>query len=303
MSEPVTKKKTVSYSQFSTWFTCPHRWYRDVILKEKVFEDSIHMSFGTGIHEAIQLYLTTLYHKTEAEADALGLVLVFAAAFKREVVKKNIPHTQAEFDRFIEDGKNILTEFTDPSNRKLYFPRDKWELLGIETDIREDIINNVILNGKLDIVLKEKISGDIRIVDIKTSGRGWSSNDKEDFTKIAQLRLYKALYSKKYNIPLSKIHTEFFILKRNLYENCKYKQSRIQLFTPSTYKTDILLTIQEFRKFVEHCFTPQGIHNTTTNYPKIPNEGKNCKWCIYAKNGKCNQIPDVLEKSSDVYNR
>jgi hypothetical protein len=290
-----TRKKTVSFSQFSNFWVCPYKFYRDVILKEKVFEDSIHMSFGTAIHETVQAFLTAYLNISEEEARKIDLIPMFVNAFKTQVSGKGIKHTPEEFVEFVEDGKGILNEFLSPSNIKYHFPRDKWELLGIESDIREEIINNVILNGKLDILLKEKLSGDIRIVDLKTSGRGWSSNDKDDFTKISQLRIYKALYSKKYNVPLHKIHVEFIILKRKLYENCKYEQSRIQVVKPPTYQEDILQVIQEFRKFVEHCFTPQGIHNTTQKYAKIPGEKKeNCKWCIYAKNGKCDQVPDII---------
>ena len=289
-----TRKKTVSFSQFSSWWTCPYKWMRDNILKEKVFEDSIHMSFGTAIHETIQAYLTAYLNISEEEANKINTTDMFLTAFKREITKKSIKHTPEEFAEFENDGKAILSEFLSPSNVKYHFSRDKWELMGIELDIREPILNNIVLNGKLDIVLKEKHSENIRIVDLKTSGRGWTSNDKEDFTKNAQLRIYKALYSKKYNIPLSKIHVEFMILRRKLYENCQYDQSRIQVFTPSTYQSDILQVIQEFRQFVEHCFTAQGVHNVTAKYSKLPGEKKkNCKWCAYAKNGKCNQIPDI----------
>jgi hypothetical protein len=290
------RKKTVSYSQFANYWSCPARWKLDYIDKLKTFEDSIHMSFGTSIHEAIQHYLHTLYNIGEKEAEAVDMIPMFIAAFKREVTKKNLKYTPEEFAEFTEDGKAILTEFKDPANRRMYFPRDKWELLGIEMQIDEPVINNVNLTAKLDLVLREKQSGDIRIIDIKTATNAWNNYQKSDFSKISQLILYKAVYSKKYKVPLNKIHVEFFILKRKLYDNCNYEQSRIQIFKPSTYQQDILQVIREFRKFVEDCFTPQGDHNTSIKYNKIPNGGKNCKWCIYAKNGKCDQIPDIIEK-------
>lgn len=298
MSEEIKKKKTVSFSQFSNWWTCPFKWYRDYILHEKVFEDSVHMSFGTAIHEAIQSYLKTLYDSGNEEAEKVDMVSHFTNSFKRELEKKKIPHTQDDFNSFIEDGTNILSEFKDPSNRYLHFSRDKWELLGIEEEINEDILNNVNLTAKLDIVLREKMSGDIRIVDFKTSGNGWTNSNKEDFTKISQLLLYKAVYSKKYNLPLSKIHVEFFILKRRLYDakTTRYKQSRIQVFKPSSYQKDVSEVIQEFGKFVKTCFTSDGEHNTTIKYPKNPGKGKkNCKYCNYLKNGKCDGIAEVLE--------
>lgn len=293
MSEEVKKKKTVSFSQFSNWWTCPHKWYRDYILHEKEFEDNLIMSFGTAIHETVQNYLKVLYKESEEKAGEINNLEFFKVAFKKEINKKSIPHTTADFDGFVEDGKNILEEFLEPSNRIRHFPRDKWELLAIEDDLNIDIRNNVMLNGKLDLVLKEKSTGNIRIVDFKTSTNGWNSYQKEDFTKTSQLVLYKALYSKKNNIPLNKITVEFIILKRKLYDATKvsYEQSRLQIFKPSSYQNDVLEVIQEFGKFVETCFTNEGVHKTDIDYPKIPGKNKkNCKYCPYLKNKKCDGV-------------
>ena len=148
-------------------------------------------------------------------------------------------------------------------------------------------------NGYIDIVLKEKATGNIRIIDFKTSTRGWTNYDKESFTKTSQLILYKAVYSKKENIPLSKIHVEFIILKRKLYEKSNYEQSRIQIVKPAAYQDNVLQVIKEFRGFVEYSFTKEGIHNTTQKYPKQPGKNRsNCKWCQYLKNGKCDAVAE-----------
>lgn len=293
MSEEVKKKKTVSFSQFSNWWTCPQKWKLDYIDKLKSFEDNLIMSFGTAIHETVQNYLKVLYKESEESADAIDTLEFFKTAFKKQINEKKIPHTQADFDGFVEDGKNILEEFLEPSNRIRHFPRDKWELLAIEDDLNIDIQNNVTLNGKLDLVLKEKSTGNIRIVDFKTSTNGWNSYQKEDFTKTSQLVLYKALYSKRNNIPLNKITVEFIILKRKLYDETKvsYEQSRLQIFKPSSYQNDVLQVIQEFGKFVETCFTNEGVHKTDIDYPKIPGKNKkNCKYCPYLKNKKCDGV-------------
>lgn len=298
MSEEVKKKKTVSFSQFSNWWTCPHKWMRDYILKEKTFEDNLIMTFGTAIHETIQLYLKTLFDKSDKKADQIDMMKYFTWAFKRQITKKKIPHTQVEFNEFVEDGRNILAEFKDPVNRLRFFPRDKWELLGIEDELNVEIKNNVNLTGLLDIVLREKKSGKIKIIDFKTSNNGWNNYQKEDFTKTSQLVLYKALYSKFHNIPLTNIEVEFFILKRKLYDKSKtkYEQTRINIFKPSAYQKDILQVIQEFGKFVETCFTEDGLYKTDIRYPKNPGPGKkNCKYCNYLKNGKCDGRAEALE--------
>lgn len=288
MSENIKKKKTVSFSQFSNWYACPHKWYRDYILKEKKFEDSLNMSFGTAIHETIQLYLKTLYNRSEKDAARMDLMKYFLWAFKWEVDKKKIPHTPTEFNEFVEDAKELLAEFTNPYNRIRYFPREKWELVSIEDEMLQEIMNNVMLTGFIDIVFREKATGNIRIIDFKTSTRGWTANEKEDFVKTSQLLMYKALYSKKYNIPRNKIDVEFIILKRKLYENARFEQSRIQPFKPDAYEPDINKVLKEFRVFVQTCFTENGDHRIDIKYAKNPGKNKkNCKYCQYAKSGIC----------------
>jgi len=296
MSDISPKKKKVSYSQFSTWFTCSHKWYRDYILKEKTFEDNLTMTFGTAIHETIQLYLKTLFGLSDKRAESIDMMKYFTWSFKKQIAHKKIPHTPEEFNQFVEDGKNILAEFKDPANRLRYFARDKWELLGIEDELNVDIRNNVVLTGFIDLVLKEKSTGNIKIIDIKTSNRGWTSYDKESFTKTSQLVLYKALYSKSHNIPLTKIDVEFFILRRSLYENTHYVQTRIQTFVPQSYQKDVIQVIQEFGKFVDTCFTEDGSHKVLAKYPKNPGKNKkNCKYCNYLKNGKCDGVPELKD--------
>lgn len=294
--EEQKKKKIVSHSQFSIWYTCPHKFFRDYILHEKTFEENLHFCFGTGIHEAIQAYLMALYRKSEQDADAVNMIDIFTNTFKREIDKKKITYKLEEFDEFIEDGKKILSEFKNPSNRVYHFPSNKYELLAIEDEIKEDILNNVTLDAKLDVVLKDKITGDIRIIDFKTATNAWTTYQKEDFTKVSQLLLYKAMYSKKYNVPLGKINVEFFILRRKLYDNCQYEQSHIQVFKPEAFQKNVIEVIQEFSKFVKSCFTEAGVHNKDGKFPKIPGKNhKNCRFCNYSKNSKCDMMPDPID--------
>jgi hypothetical protein len=54
--------KIVSYSQFSTWKQCPHKWKLQNVDKLKN-PPSIHLIFGTAIHTALQHYLKVMYQK------------------------------------------------------------------------------------------------------------------------------------------------------------------------------------------------------------------------------------------------
>ena len=71
---------------------CPKKWalqYRD---GHKVVEQSIHMTFGTALHETLQMYLDVMYAKSGAEADRLDLETDFENRFINEykkALKKN----------------------------------------------------------------------------------------------------------------------------------------------------------------------------------------------------------------------
>jgi hypothetical protein len=144
-------------------------------------------------------------------------------------------------------------------------------------------------------LLKDKETGKYKIYDFKTAAVGWNNYMKEDEAKYSQILLYKAFYSKKFNVHLNDIEVEFFILKRKLYENVSFPQSRIQTFTPTNTQSAISDALGGFIKFVQECFTPEGAYNTDINYPKIPGKAKkNCKYCAHYKN-TCDGKADKIE--------
>ena len=49
--------KKISYSQYSMWAQCPHRWKTAYIDGHREFSDNIHTLFGTSMHEVIQTFL------------------------------------------------------------------------------------------------------------------------------------------------------------------------------------------------------------------------------------------------------
>lgn len=290
-----TKKKVISYSQFSNWYKCPHRWYLDHPMGLRIYEDSIQMIFGDVIHRTLQLYLKILYTRGTEVSEKIDKDRYFKCMFKHMLKKKKLEHTPEQLVEYITDGENILSEFSRTTNRMKHFPAEKYELVDIEHKVLVDILNNVKMIGYLDLVLKEKRTGKIKIVDIKTSVSGWNAYMKEDESKTAQLLMYKALYSKQYNIPLSMIDVEFFIIKRKLYEGVNYPQSRIQVFVPRNDKPSIMKTVELFTTFVTESFTPDGQYNMERKYPKVPGKyKKNCKWCPHKK-VNCDTFADPIE--------
>ena len=61
-------QKNISYTQLSAWMECPHRWKQMYIDKIKQ-PPSIHLSFGTAMHETLQEYIELMYNHTQQSAD------------------------------------------------------------------------------------------------------------------------------------------------------------------------------------------------------------------------------------------
>jgi len=279
------KRNRVSFSQYSTYLKCPHKWYLDYIKNLKVREDNINTTFGTAIHHVFQTFLTVMYKQSVQEAESLDLNKMFLEKFNEEVKKiKPEDLSEEEFTDFCFDGQDIISAFTKSANRLKYFPSKEYELVGIEIPLEINLKNNVDFVGFIDIVLKENNKEYYRIIDFKTSSNGWNSYMKEDESKYAQLHLYKSVYSKKFNVPLDAIEVEFFIVKRKLYENVNFPQSRIQIFKPASGAIAIKESINNFIGFLEHGFKDDGSYNESEEFIKIPlNAKKHCKYCVHYK--------------------
>jgi hypothetical protein len=297
---PEVKKKRVSFSQYSMWYKCPQSWYLNYAKGMRKTDLNLNIFFGTAMHVALQTYLETLYTKGVVESDCLDLYNIFKNKFREEVdnakEKDKFEYTEDEFASYVADGNNILDSFLSTSSRIKYFPSQKFEFIGVEIPLDMDIMNNISFIAYVDLILKDKNTGKYKIYDFKTSTSGWNSYTKEDESKYSQILLYKAFYSRKFNVPLSQIDVEFFIVKRKLFEGVSYPQSRIQTFTPTHTSNAINETIKGFTQFVKECFTTNGEYNLTAKYPKIPGKNKkNCKYCPH-KGIDCDAKADKLDK-------
>jgi len=110
----------------------------------------------------------------------------------------------------------------------------------------------------LDIVLYNENSDTFDIIDIKTSTRGWHDKMKKDEGKQFQLILYKKYFSELYGIPLDKINIKFFIVKRKLWEESDWQQTRIQEFSPPSGKIKLGRATRAVDDFMNKVFTPEG---------------------------------------------
>lgn len=276
-------KKSISYSQYTSYANCPKKWKLDYIDGLNVYTQSIHTIFGTSIHRTLQNYLDTVYNKSVKEADCIDLngylKHCLMEEYKNALAANGNVHfsTPQELADFYEDGVSIVQYFR--KNRRAYFSTKHTKLVGIEIPLHVPITDAVDFKGFIDVVMYNEISNYYTIIDFKTSTQGWNKYQKADKTKTAQLVLYKDFYSKQLNIDPEHILVEYIILRRKINENLEFKPKRIQTFSPASGKPTRNKVSKSLMAFVEHAFNPDGTYNKEADYPAITSSG--CKYCIY----------------------
>lgn len=285
-------QKNISYSQMSIFRGCPHRWKLQYKDKIKRFTSSIHTVFGTAIHEVLQHYLDVMFDTSAANADKLDLESLFQEKFIGEYqnqYKKNKEQhfsTAEEMREFFEDGVGILNWFK--KKRAKYFSRRGWHLVGCELPLvisPNKMYTNIKYTGFLDVVLYNEKYDTFKIIDIKTSTRGWRDQDKKNEDKQYQLLLYKQFFSEQYGIPLKNIEIEFFIVKRKVLsfddENIMspHQAYRVQQFSPPSGKIKLGRATKAINSFISECFNSNG-DIKDIEYPKSPSKW-NCNFCPY----------------------
>ena len=287
VKEPEEGDAKVSYSQYTMYANCPHKWKLTYMEGQKKFDPSIHLVFGTAMHETLQSWLDVLYNKSLPEATELDLGKMLYEAMITEY-KKMREETGVEFstpdqmEEFLEDGLEILNYVT--KNRVDYFNTRQLTLVGIELPIYTKVneTHNIYMRGYLDLVFEDSYTNKLEIWDIKTSTMGWNKWQKADKTKTAQLILYKKFLSEQYGYDIDRIGVKYFIVKRKLNEGMMYAQKRVQVFIPAHGSISVKQVEKSFDSFIRNSFNIDGTYKTDSEFPATAGKNnKNCKYCPF----------------------
>ena len=280
--------KSISHSQFTAYNECNLKWKLRYIDKLSLSGGNIHTLFGSAMHTVLQEYLTTMYNKSIVEAEKLKLDVMLKEQMIKEfnIIRarwKIIPCEQKDMVEFYQDGVEIIRHFRKHRNK--YFMKKNYELVGVEVPIFMNIQEGVQLKCFLDVVIRNKVSGRITIIDLKTATRGWWDYQKKDFYKKSQLLMYKQFYSDKFNVSLDKIDVYFLILKRKIAKKSDFPISRLQKFEPAHGKPSVNKTMKAFHEFRELIFDSKGEYRTNRDYAAKP--GSACKFCEFYDTEHC----------------
>ena len=283
-------EKSVSYSQFSMYSECPKKWSLQYVEGHKQFTSTIHTVFGTALHEVIQHYLTVMYEQSGTKANQINTSEMFEEVLREEYTKQYKSNNKQHFSspdelrEFYDDGIEIIRDFA--KNRNKHFSKRGWHLIGVEIPIvlsPHSKLQNIVYQGFLDIVMYHEPTNRIKIIDLKTSTKGWNDKQKKDEIKQFQLIFYKKYFSQYFNFPEENIDVEFFIVKRKLFESEDFVIKRIQVFKPAAGKIKMKKATEAMNNFIEEAFDENG-YKKIEHQPKI---NDNCKWCPFHKTHFC----------------
>jgi len=286
-------QRSVSYSQYSIYTTCPHQWYLSYVENKNPYQATIHTVFGTAFHETLQKYIDVMYNESGAAADRLDLETLFQERFK-ETYSQEYEKTKEHFSNavemreFFDDGVAII-KWIKARRNKLFTVR-KVKLLGIEMPLLVGLTKNVYLKGYIDFILYDEDLQKVYIYDIKTSTRGWSEREKKDDNKLAQILLYKEYFGRQFGFDVDRIEVEYFIVKRKIWEASEFPIPRVQSFKPASGKTKRRQAVEKMENFIKDCFDEFG-KPQVKSYLKNIGESS-CKWCPYANK------PELCDKTA-----
>lgn len=286
--------KIISHTQMTIFNQCSFRWGLTYREKIKIPNPSIHLIFGSSLHECIQSYLDVYYNKSKIGANRLDLIMTFRQKLKSlyldEYEKNGKKHfsTPEELEEFCLDGIEILKYFKNKVGG--YFSKKGWHLVGCEVPISHNILPNVFYNGFLDLVLYHEPTNTIEIIDLKTSTKAWYDKAKKDEGKLAQLLLYKKLFAEQFNFPIENIEVKFLILKRKIKEDGDFPEKRFQSFIPASGKGKIVKAYSMLENFANSTFDEHGVMRKDKFKKNISTYS--CGFCPYK------EIPQYCDRGS-----
>ena len=275
----------VSFSQYSLWASCPQQYKLKYIDELSQSTSNIHLVFGTAMHEVLQHYIDICLRISKSEADrSVNLKNMLTEKLREQYLKESSNGeiavcTREELIEFANDGILILEQFQKSKHFNKFFDLKYDELVAVEYPLNLKIKEGINFIGFIDLVVRDTFNDRYKIIDFKTSTKGWSSYQKKDQVKNSQILLYKKFYSEAIGVSQDKIDVEFIILKRKIPSDTEYPIPRISKHIPSDGKRSINRAWDGFMEFIDTVFDADGNRKADIVYIKKPS--KLCEWCDF----------------------
>lgn len=261
----MSKIQNISFSAIKEWVACPHRFKLLYVDRVQKFPGNEFTTFGSAIHSVLEERINK--EKTndfwEEEFDKKLL----------EKIKTAYQDGAKKFD------KNLISEFRKQGKLLIHevIPALKdhfgeFEVIGIETQLYEDIEDGFKFKGFIDLVIKS--NDKIHIIDYKSCSWGWDARKKSDKMVVYQLAYYKHYFSQKYDVDPNDIEVYFALLKRTA-----KKGKMVEIFRVSAGQKRIKNSLDLMNKVVYNCKLGKFMKNKITCDCYGGCQFRKTKWC------------------------
>lgn len=233
----------ISHSGLNRFNKCPYSYKLRYIDKIKPSE-SIYTAFGHSIHSTCENILLKKINQPEE------IKSFFKNDFQNELRSLETEYLQKVFfpknkddERHLPIVKDMMRKGAYLSNlavKKLYEKFKEFDIIGIEYEIKEDIVDfktkqDFVFKGIIDLIIKDK-NEKYYIIDWKSTSWGWLPQKKTNKMITYQLTYYKYFYTLQNNIVLKDVNTYFALIKRTAFKknNTIPKENVIEFINVST---------------------------------------------------------------------
>lgn len=261
--ERVLQQFIMSYTALSKFLHCPLAFYYETILKVP-YQKNDALAFGSAVHYALERLFRDMKENKGVFPDKDHVL----GAFNSALYSESSCFTPVQFDRRMEQGHTLLTEYYDHYINT--FPKD----VEIEFKVPRYMLDGVPVTGKIDRI---ELSGDnCKVVDYKTGDPDRSAttqtaapNEKEpdggDYWR--QMVFYKLLLEN-YDDKNWKVTTGMFdFVQKN--KNGEYKQVIVPVFAQDE---------EIVRSQIKHSYSRIMNHEFDRGCGK-----ETCHWCNFAR--------------------
>ena len=196
---------TYSFSRLNSFYTCPYEWHR-VYIECLDKEDSAQAQFGTLMHTILEKY-------AKGELEVFELSMYYEEHFD-EFITYDFPANK--YVDLREKYYNAGLEYLDNISLDL----DSYEVLGVEREVHFQI-NGHDCVGFIDLLLRDKSTGEIIILDHKSASIGILKSGaiaKKDRSHFESFKRQLYLYAK----PIIEEYGHVDKLKWNLFKERNY---------------------------------------------------------------------------------
>lgn len=283
----------VSYSQLSLFLQCGGRWLKYYLLGEGQPEDTESTELGTQIHEAIEIYCSGIQDGKEWSLGEVvdlvdGSLDMRGIKFKpqevdNEIVQQHLRMAESLFNG--DDGLGKLLKQCDVIGQEIEF-RHHFKL-PFEVVFQGEKYNEVVINGSVDLLLKDKETGDLIVVDHKTSKKMF---DDDKLYHDYQFPIYCLVIQSMYGRLPSKCYynfTRFNKLKEAPALVEKDEDSYVvKYFTRGKNKGKpkyIVKSVNMIKQELTEIFN--AMYNQTSKGGYVFNATPLCSWCTFGVYG------------------